>query len=93
MFAGSRARGVTVFTRLASLPATFDEVKAWFDVQCQTPRAAGGELIVTEDALAIMRATPDGRLDRLVVEHLPARFVLTPVARGRFRGFSVVPRN
>lgn len=67
-------------------------VFAWFDVQVQQVREKGGQLLLTDEALELMRATKDGLLDQLVDEHLPAKYELRRVEQGRFRGFEVVPR-
>ncbi|MGE3174335.1 MAG: hypothetical protein AB7O97_17025 [Planctomycetota bacterium] len=75
---------------LASQPdIPFDHVTAWWHVQHAEVRRRGGEMLITDDALSLMRATRDGLLDRLVDEYLPAHFRLEPVEKGRFRAFVV----
>lgn len=67
-------------------------VFAWFDVQVQQVRAQGGQVLLTDEALELLRATKDGLLDRLADEHLPAKYELRRVEQGRFHGFEVVPK-
>lgn len=43
-----------------------------------------GELLVTDDALAILRGAKDGIFDRLVDDYLPAHFTLEPYTAGGF---------
>ena len=68
-------------------------VQTWFDVQVQQVRSKGGRLIVTDDALGLLRSTHDGLLDELVNTHLPLHYELVPIERGRFRGYVVEPKK
>ncbi len=70
-----------------------EHVFLWFDVQAQQIRQKGGQLLITDDALALLRGTKDGLLDTLANEHIPARYTLVPIERGRFRGYVVLDRR
>jgi hypothetical protein len=63
----------------------YEFVTGYFDSEYAKAEAAGGALLVTEDALRLMRETRDGLLDRLADEHIPAHYELLPVEHGRFR--------
>jgi hypothetical protein len=70
-----------------------ENVFVWFDVQVQQVRAKGGQLLITGDALQLLRGTKDGLLDALANEHIPQRYTLTPIEQGRFRGYVVEDRR
>ena len=67
-------------------------VTTWFDVQVQQVTQKGGQMVVTDEALALLRATHDGLLDVLVNEHIPAHYELRRIEHGRFRGAIVTRR-
>ena len=72
---------------------TYVFATAWFDaVMYDGAQRHGGQLVVTEDAMAILRGTHDGFLDRLANEHIPAHYDLVPMQHGVFRGLRVVRR-
>lgn len=70
-----------------------ENVFVWFDVQAQQVRNKGGQLLITDDALQLLRGTKDGLLDALANEHIPARYTLVPIESGRFRGYVVEDRR
>ena len=78
---------------LARIPEfrAYDKVTLWFDVQVQQVRGKGGRLILSDEAMALLRETGDGLLDRLVKEHIPAHYRLVPIQSGRFAGVVVEP--
>ncbi len=70
-----------------------ENVFLWFDVQAQQVRQKGGQLLITDDALQLLRGTKDGLLDALANEHIPSRYTLTPIEQGRFRGYVIEDRR
>jgi len=62
-----------------------------FDADYLLAQQKGG-LLVTADALRILRATHDGMFDALVDGYIPAHYELQPYEHGAFRGFRVVKR-
>ena len=70
-----------------------ENVFLWFDVQAQQVRQKGGQLLITDDALQLLRGTKDGLLDALANEHIPSRYTLIPIEQGRFRGYVIEDRR